>query len=371
MPFDPITEAARIGRKQYTHIGALSWPHLEMSFIISAFKRGTYDDSMARLRRHVLFYWRRGYYKTSGIDMFLKKGTPSMNVVRQPDYDPADCTYLDALKVSVPKLRGSISEKGKVVYPLAQRPRFIVVGELLNLFGSGDGFEDMMNVLNQLLEEGKGSVSLVKMAGIELEADTVAALDKRGIFFNSQEGIMEYPVDGTLLGASRLMSPAELKRLENSGFLDRINVVHWIPDDKEFQEVWEFDPPILPEDEFLPLMEWNTKMWSSSWTRVSSPPPEQMKKAKSVLSELYTMYEKKHKITMMNGLRSARDGTNLRHLFTTFATIKTIQDGGQSAGEGMPENTYEDITYDQESFERVIDFLPEYVRSRSPFGDAL
>ncbi len=369
--YDPIADAERLGRMQYLNVGGLSWPYLQMSYMIGSLKRQTYSDSMARLRMHILLYWRRGFYKTSGIESYTRQCTPARNAVRVPFTSSQECTFLDTLKVTAAKLRGSISENQKVVYPLIQRPRFLIAGELMNLLSTGEEFEQMMNLLNQFLEEGRGQVTLAKMTGIELEPETEAKLAARNIYFNAEEGIMEYPVEGTLWGASRSLSHAELAKLEVSGLKDRINVVHWTPTEAEFVQVWKWDPPVIPAEEFKPLLDYNEMLWQTAWDKINSPPASMMAEAKDALDEWYSIYERKHGLNALTGLRSARDGTNLRHLFTVYGMVHTIQSQSGSDASHLPAAQYKDVDYGGDTLDKVLAFLPEYVRSRSPYAHAL
>ncbi len=357
MPFDPFVEAERLGRRQFSHPGARAFPTLQRSFMLASFQEQTYSDSMARLRQHVLLYWQRGFYKSSSIEMYARRCVPAVDMVSQKAYDPSEMTVLECLKFSAARLRGSF-EGGKPVMPLIQRPTVLFVDELTNLLGGGEGFTEMVGLFNQVLERGVGAVSLIKMMNADLGDDIKKKLSDRGITFNQEEGIMQYPVMGSMWAACHTLAPPVYKALEQSGFLDRLAVQYWAPTESEFEEAWEFEPPIVPSEEFEALRTYNNTLWGAEWNKISSPPEPMLKAAKKVLKGLYDDYERRHRLTKMTGLRSARDGTNLRHLFTTHAMVDTIANDGKGP--------YEDVRYDLGCFDKVMASLPEYVMSRSP-----
>lgn len=355
-----MDEAARIGMKCFSHPGAKGMPQLQMSYIISAFRQPTYDDSMARLRRHVLLYWKAGFYKSSVIEVFNRRLTPSIDVITQPRYDPRACSYLECLKFSPARLRGSF-DSGRLVLPLIQRPTILFVDELMNLLGTGENFADMVGLLNQVLEKGTGTVGFVKMIGAEINDEVKKRLAERAISYNVEEGIMQYQVNGTMWAACHLIDAQTHKILTRSGCLDRINVVNWVPNEDQFIEAWEFEPPIVDAEEFERLSKWNAALWDAEWKTIKSPPEAMLRRGKKALGKLYDQFEKKHNKSKMDGLRSARDGTNLRHLYTSYAAAQTIENDGKGP--------YDGIRYDLGCEEKVLDFLPEYVRSRSPYVD--
>lgn len=358
--FDPLTESASLGWEQYKYVGRTSLPILQMAGTIASFRQPMYDNVRARLRMHVILYWKAGYFKSSILDTFINRCNQTVNIMDQPEYRNDEISYLDATHQSCARLRGSINN-GKPAYPLIQRPVFTVSSELMNLLGGGgESTEEVVNLLNQMLEEGRVSVSLVKMVGQELDQATLDEMANRGIKWNQKEGMMAYECGTTLLTASRPIDEHIERRLINSGFFDRQNVVRWWPSEEEFDEQWLMYPPNLPQERFDALRGWNERLWATEWKTVNAPPVEMLTAAKKTLSSLYDVVEKKHRKSKMAGLRTARDNTNLAHLCTVFGVIETLR--------GDNSKTQDKIRYEPAVLERLKLYLPEYIKSRTPWG---
>ena len=242
--FDAISKAKEIGREAYGYLGEVSLPELQLSYVLSALKRKSYDNSLnLRLRRHILLYWMRGLYKTSILNLFIRDCTPAVDVITDDALPFDKPTYLQISgDITRERLRGSISKKN-LIFPLIQKPDFIVSGELLTFMGSTKEQQHIMtNYMNRVLEEGIGEVGLVKMNDAKINEKTREDIKKRKIVFDEEEKVMRYEVNGTLFGATRDLEKDEIAYFEKSGFFDRLNIIRWQPSESQFKKQWEHIP---------------------------------------------------------------------------------------------------------------------------------
>lgn len=246
--------------------------------------------------------------------------------------------------------------------PLLQRPRFLLVSEMLDFIGGMGESEEMINFLNGMLEEGEARVSLNKMVGAQPAPSIVEEMARRGIVFNSMEGIMSYRVESTAVMATRPVPSSLWHKLEVSGFYDRLNVARWHVNRNNYREMWRFVPPhvstLMPK-----LRAMNDFIWNAKFHRVNSPPRQMIDDVKNVLDLKYEEVENANRISPENGVRSARDNTNLVQLCTAFALADTLSQ--------QPDNqdgSYERIRYSGSSAAKVVDYVPLYVQSRMRYS---
>jgi hypothetical protein len=334
----------------------MAYPELEISYLLGCLKRGVYDNRPeARLRRHLLLYWERGFYKTSMIAAFLKQGSPSLEMTMQEKYNADLPSYLFISgDYRQARLRGSVSMHGKLLLPLIQRPHFIVSPELMTMLGGGgDEKASMVNFMCEVLEEGIGRVGLVSMGNAKVSDDTRETMRKRGIIFNKEESTMFYTVEGTFMAASRPLGKTDVRYLSRSGFLDRLFVLRWLHDRKEFDEQWQWVPQETPKESLLKQM--NTRIWRAlQVNHVNYPPTDYVKDCMQTLNTKYNDIEKTNGLPYFL-LRSARDATNIAQMLTAMALCREIVDNGL---------TLYTINYEKEDVDEVKYLLDDYAESR-------
>lgn len=358
---DIINYAGAVGSDMFRYVGEIGYRELEISFLLNSLKVNSYEDMPdIRLRRHILFMWVRGMYKTSILRSFSRDACSGVEIVGQPRYDNSVPTYLWTGDYSRARLRGSIEEK-RVVLPLLQRPRFLLISELTDFLSGMGEAEDTMNFMNQMLEEGIGRVSLVKMVGIEPAPQIVEELQMRNIGYNQSEGIMYYQVPGTVFAATRPIDTGLAIRLERSGFYDRFQVCRWHYTQEQFKEMWRYQPK--GRSELMPkLRAMNHHLWGTKIHHVQAPPVAMLGDVKEALNLQYEEVERVKKMKPDDGLRSARDNTNMAQLLTAFAVAETT-----SSEPDNQDGSYERLVYGNFTAQKVVEYLPTYVSSRQKY----
>jgi hypothetical protein len=386
----PIELATDIGLDKYLHVGGLAYPEMEISFLLGTLcknRKGHYDDRPeARLRRHLLLYWERGFYKTSMITSFLSKGAPACEVTKQettkqdlPSYLFISGDYTQA------RLRGSVSINGNLQLPLIQKPNFLVSPELMTMMsGSGDVKSSMVNFLCEVLEEGIGRVGIVSMGNAKISDEKWETMKKRGIIFNKEEATMFYKVNGTFMGASRPLGRADVRYLSKSGFMDRISVIRWIHDRSEFEEQWSWVPQQSSREP--ELFQMNRMIWRMSRVNaVNYPPADMVRECMRHLNNKYNDIERQNGLPYYL-LRSARDGTNIAQLLTAYAYARELVDTGlaihildyekddvievKSRLEDYAESRYKQAMETEEISEKFISGWKFYNQVKDAFKDA-
>lgn len=325
---DPIEMAREVGREKYLHLGEMSYPELQRSYMLACMGRSHFDDRpQARIRRHILLNWERGFYKTSIIRAFLNECTDAEEMTKQAEYTDRVPSYLNISgDYTRARLRGSVSPNGKLIPPLIQRPHILFSGELMTLLsGSGDDRNSMINFMCEVLEEGTGRVGLVGMAGVRMNCETGDMLAERGITFNREENVMSFDVEGTFWGATRQIKKNELKILSTSGFLDRLYVLFWNHNKKTYTEQVEWVPRESPDQERL--KEINRTLWKMNIRRVEYPPTDLVRRCNQALGSIYDSIEDDNAIPYYV-LRSGRDTTNVVQLLTASALNREVQERG-------------------------------------------
>ncbi|MHA1408827.1 MAG: hypothetical protein ACTSQY_00665 [Candidatus Odinarchaeia archaeon] len=255
---------------------------------------------------------------------------------------------------SMAKLRGSC-EGSKIQLPQIQLPNFLVSGELMTFLGSeSTQFRTMVNYLNEVLEEGVGRVSLVKMANVKLSDDDLVRMENRNIFFDEEEGLMLYPVANTLIAGSRILDERLFQTLEMSGFLDRFGVITWNYTKNEFNEQWRHVPRTkVYVDE---LMLFNTKLWNTHIQKIQEPPVDYVNRIKDSLSKYYQELEEESQVPY-HLIKSARDNLNINHLMTAHAIANIFTRRGIG-------KVYKELKYEREDFIFAMNHMEQYARNR-------
>lgn len=356
-----IGYAENTGRDMFSYVGALGFRELQISFNLAALQVPAYEDNPdIRLRRHILLMWVRGMFKSSILRSFSRDACSSTEIVGQTRYDNTIPTHLWTGDYSRARLRGSMEEK-RVVLPLLQRPRFLLISELTDFLAGMGEAEDMMNFMNQMLEEGIGRVSLVKMVGVEPEPNIIAELEARGIGYNAMEGIMYYQVPGFTFAATRPIDTGLAVRLERSGFYDRFHIARWHYTPAQFKEMWRFQPK--SRSEFMPkLKAMNQYIWNTHVHHVRAPPVQMLSDMKDALDIQYDEAERQLHMQPDDGLRSARDNTNLSQILTAFAVSETF-----SLPPDNQDGSYEKLQYGNWTAQQTLKYLPTYVDSRKKY----
>ena len=355
---DPIELATDVGAEKYLHVGEMSYPEMEISYLLACTKRAYYDDRPeARLRRHVLLYWERGFYKTSMLTSFLERCTASVESTIQKEHQerifPSHMLISGDYKQA--RLRGSVTGAGRLMLPLIQKPTFLISPELMTLLsGGGEEKSSMINYFCEVLEEGIGRVGLVSMGNADISDETWETMKKRKITFNKQEATMYYRVEGTFMGASRPLKRSEFKYLSNSGFLDRISVVRWLHDRSEFEEQWMHVPQNAEKREST-LKHMNKLIWSQLHIdKLNYPPVYLINKCIKDLNDKYNDIEKQSGLPYFI-LRSARDSTNIAQLLTASSLARHLQ----TTGLRIPVLDFED-----EDANLALSVMDNYANSR-------
>lgn len=323
---DPVELAGVVGKKAYFILGKLTFPELEVSYLLASLKRRHYtNNAYARLVRNIYLDWKRGWYKSSMMLWFLRRciGANDINYMSRWTekerkgalYDPHFLKLTSG--ISKAKLRGSITDDGHVVYPLIQKPWFLIAGELLEFLGESN---EITNYMLDVAEEGTGSASLVKMAWKKLDKSEKKECRRRNITYDDKEGTMNYPIKGTVWAGTRPLKDKKHEVLK-SGLLDRFIPVVWRPEQVEYRKQW-FSDPATKVKESSNLKKINIYYWTVKIQEVNVPPRKYVRELKV---KLINKLDKKAISTGFNdNWLSGRDGINLKQLLTVSALIRQV-----------------------------------------------
>lgn len=356
----------------YYHTGGAKWlPPIQIAYILSTLRhsdgisRAVYDDNEhRRLRRHVLLTGRRGLGKSSCSSIFLNHLTPTKNIVRaEPDEDVPLLLNVCGQGLTWARIRGGATGSGSPIFPLLQRAHYIYAPELMDFIGHNPAVRsDRIEVLNTILEEGKVTVGLNKMfdASEKKVKQFAEECEELGIRYNVRERMMDYDVHASFIGATRPLIGKDLEEADTSGFLSRLDVNDWNPNEKEAKALHRrgFGKIAQWRDDILAF---NTAAWNTTWGFVPDPDMSILQEIVEWMWEvaLDDIVQKFHHEVL--DVVSMRDHTDIAQLITAKAAMRTLEDryaAGKTAG-NVPE-----LQYVQEDIEWVKRYLQPMLQDR-------
>ena len=162
--------------------------------------------SLMRMRRHVLLYWRKGWFKSS-ILLSLSRLMKGWEII-------------DAGSTSWQRLRGSV-ESGRFLVPLFHAADVILMPELFATVTPDD--ESYVEILNRAMEEGRITVSLVKFG--QVPEDEISRIRALGISYRQDLQLMEYDCNAVFLAASHDNVTPQMRMMLDAGLASRFVVL--------------------------------------------------------------------------------------------------------------------------------------------------
>jgi len=408
---DPVEYARALGKKVYLRPGELSFTELEISYLLSCLRRlerkedrkknlkelkrqmrldsemkqssrqGFDDNPHVRIRRHVLLYWEKSFYKSTILDQFAWKccggteltGLPerfsddkistqtkklmaflSKRIKRKagkevnidtiegfirknnkikPSQDSSDFyKYVHFLNltgdIKRPVLKGSINkittpggEKFKVVLPLMKFADIWIADELFDFLGENPTSQEASFLLN-VLEGGRGKVAMVSMVGVNLDRASKLRLKRYDIILDSVIGLMSYWCNGTFWGGTRpIFERNLLKALWEKGFFDRYVIVPWIPQIGEREDmITKVQKSLSPFGERLYRI--NRVFWNTRFREIDTPPQDLWIRASDYC---ILKINKKAMEQKVDYSPNPRDALYCRQLLTVAALVRTVK----------------------------------------------
>jgi hypothetical protein len=409
---DPVEYARALGKRVYLRPGELSFTELEISYLLSCLRRlegkeerkkslkelksqmklesqskqssrqGFDDNPHVRIRRHVLLYWEKSFYKSTILDQFAWKccggaeltglperfsdeeiSMPTKKLIgflgkrmkrkagketnigaiegfirknmkeKIPKEDVSDFyRYVHFLNltgdIKRPVLKGSINkivtpggDKFKVVLPLMKFADIWIADELFDFLGENPTSQEASFLLN-VLEGGRGKVAMVSMVGVNLDRAAKSRLRRYDIILDSVIGLMSYWCNGTFWGGTRpIFEKNLLKSLWEKGFFDRYVIVPWIPDMGEKEEmITKVQKSLSPFAERLYRI--NRVFWNTRFREIDTPPQALWNEAAD-----YCIRKINNK-AMKQGVDyspNPRDALYCRQLLTVAALVRTVK----------------------------------------------
>lgn len=327
-------EIRRAGMERFRKPGSIYLPQLQVTHILKCLGHPHYTDNAGvRLRRHALLYGPTGAVKTTCIKRFLLDYAGSCDVAVPNDAAVRGLvpTHLDfgGQGMSWERIRGGSTSEGKFIPPLLREADYYVSGELFSFLGRNPARQgDRVEVLNEILEEGRVTVALNKMFHMSDKAK--AALEEtleseRGVHFNAYHAMLAYDVEGVFLSASRFFTSKEKEMITDSGLWSRLNPTEWRPSDAE--DATYRRKQFGKEDTGLTarILDWNIRAWQTEFTEVPYPPEEMVD---ALMGHYHETYDR---VRAETGLRieeigNTRDTTDAAQLLTAHAAMRTMNE---------------------------------------------
>lgn len=409
---DPVEYARALGKRVYLRPGELSFTELEISYLLSCLRRlekkedrqkrikelkkqmkldaemkqssrqGFDDNPHVRIRRHVLLYWEKSFYKSTILDQFAWKCCGGAELTGLPEKFSDEKisaqtkkliafltkrakrkagkeTSIDAIEAYIrkniklkpskedisdfykyvhflnltgdikrPVLKGSINkivtpggDKFKVVLPLMKFADIWIADELFDFLGENPTSQEASFLLN-VLEGGRGKVAMVSMVGVTLDRAAKQRLRRYDIILDSVIGLMSYWCNGTFWGGTRpIFEKNLLKSLWEKGFFDRYVIVPWIPDIGEKEDmITKVQKSLSPFAERLYRI--NRVFWNTRFREIDTPPQDLWNEAADYC------IKKINKLAMSQHVDytpNPRDALYCRQLLTVAALVRTVK----------------------------------------------
>jgi hypothetical protein len=346
-----FTDAKDYGQ-QFGGTPASIWmPDLEVAFLLLCPRRRTYDDNhLARVLRHILIYGPRDCRKSTTSKQFLRMcGARDYTDDESKEMGP---TFVDMNHIKVERMAGG-AEGNSLLMPYLHDLHISFSSELMTfLTHSPPTMKDRMDFLNPILEEGTATRALVKMGGVP-KKEKERFLEKckdTVVKYNPEKDSMTYPVMAAFFLCSRFFEPEELKPIIRSGFLSRLDVSAWDPDEEEL-EAYHDNPGGIVEPELEKrLSSFNRYAWNGKYDHIPFPSQEKVLEIVQYLNREYRRIRKETGVTN-DDLREGREYVHCYQLLTACALERRIRDSIQA---GEPRPVVHVLDYKQEDVDRAI-----------------
>jgi hypothetical protein len=213
--------AGQIGYELYGDIGKIAFEELELCY---AAKLSPKFDSSFRIRSYVNlnFYWARGYFKNSIMDVF-------------EECLPSDFADRKVTSATLETMFGSINKAGtKIIPPIFLGYEMCFMPELMTFLG--DEMKKKVANFNEALEGAKTTRDALKFGDVEQSLIDEYKNGKNDLFFDGRT-LYYYPKTSFVVGTHPLDNQT-YTYLEQSGFLSRFHTIQFSIDYSTAREIF-------------------------------------------------------------------------------------------------------------------------------------
>jgi len=227
----PLRLAEEFGRSIADGIGAEAFIELQLSFATRLLPKFS-DNSLIRMRQHILLHWDQSYFKSTLIDEFAKTV-------------PKDKPVINISSMTPETLFGSISDDRKhIVKPVFAENCFGKIDELLGFLGTGNTMKDIVNTMNTGMEGKTVTRHLLKLGQLDFDKNKIEQLRTSNVNFDPNKAQLSHQPDFCIWAASRPMENRTFTYLKTSGHLYRYHILQHEISDEEAEHF--FTKPLRP-----------------------------------------------------------------------------------------------------------------------------
>jgi hypothetical protein len=291
-------------------------------------------DNPFRGMTHILMLWEKGFFKSTLIKGFLGQGEHAGNGMVHVTTGQSPLKHRHFFKVAgthaitAARFRGSFAD-GVFLPPFPAVLDIINVDELVAFMGTGDARTEMLANLNSIIEDGRGSTALVKMAAMTGEEIKEEWRDK--IWINHDTKVLEYMAGALMVVATHHLEPRLMSELDSNGFLSRMKILSIDYDAREKLDFlrrmgYDRSPPTI--DEEIVRDAWSILYGVKFAKRIAAPPNEYVDNILGTVEQLLNDYPGKYEgaINAISGrMRGAIQRDLVTHaLLQQFTRLGTI-----------------------------------------------
>lgn len=332
-----IQMASDAGKAEFKDPGAIYFLYEEVSYLLQSAKRPHFDDRpVARLRMNVMLYGPHGTVKTTCAKTFLYDYCGARSLVGLPaGHDLAVVLEVGGKGITWERQRGGATAAGDYIPPLLMAADFIVIPELFSTLGHTPATQaERMDNFNEMLEEGRITVSLSKMFNKSEEEreemrDKIAEQSGGAVLYDAEHAVFVYDVNAASFACSRFFSPAQDNLLESSGFKSRFAFGEWRPSEAGLSAYRRNPYGTRDAKKWATLRSVNERAWRTTYGSVNYPDPVFVDE---VVGFFFDTYNRIHEQTgiSVGDLSSSRDTVLAAQLIAACAIGRHLWAAEQS-----------------------------------------
>lgn len=302
------------------------------------------DNSLIRMRQHVLFYWDQSYLKSTLLDLFY-------------ECIPDTVEKLDVTTNSPEVLFGSITDDKtcpKIILPAFTGFSIAKINELAT-FVTGSKYQEIVNLMNKIMEGENVQRQLLKFGLAEISEEEILNAEAKGVFFNPLQAQLTFrKPEITIFAGSRPLDNRTYTYLKTSGHLYRYHILqHEITNEEAIKYLKENRKPDLALCEQLKTL--NAKMAAAKVKRIEMPNELMTGEIMETLKDIVLdgLQERKTRLATIIDMRTKGD---IIRETVAHAAIRT-----------MVQAEYKDIEqiqYTEEDKEFIIDDIEHFIEAK-------
>lgn len=337
-----INTASQAGLAEFKAPGEVFFRGAAIAYLLQSTGRSVYDDNpRARLRQNVMFYGPHGAVKTTCAKAYLYDYCGAADLATMdPGHDLAIVLDMGGKGMTWERQRGGATAAGDFIPPLLMEPDFAVVPELFSTLGHTPATQaERMDTFNEMLEEGRITVSLSKMFNKSEEereelSESIREASNGRVHYNAKHAIISYDVRLSTFACSRYFTKNQDEMLEYSGFQSRFSFAAWHPDHAAFA-AYRRDPyGVRDESKWKVLRALNERAWRTTYDEVPYPPKHMVSAMMDFFFRTYERISEETNIPV-GELSGSRDTVTAAQLLTACAIDRTIWEMHRSKDETL------------------------------------